>query len=459
MHVNTVCATVCMRDSLYRSLFYYSVMKRISVICCIFSTVAVLIAPCASLAQSITINSVSATQFCAGDPIAVTFTVSGTWARNNAFTLQLSDTGGSFSNGVFTNIGSIADTIAGTFTISSAVPAEVTYSPHYRIRVVGVSQSFIASADNGSDISIGTADHHQFQQFTAWTINTPITFNLFSLGPPSKNADTLYWNFGDGANPATAVEVPSRNSQYSHTTTYSTAGLKTVVAKSISPGGCTASDTLLTYIFDCSPHPIPHNAYIIDKDSDLNNADPRIPIRMYANIWVNPGVRLTGGEFDTIFAEAGSTIGDGPGNTVFLHPGAMYNGRTAYVVIYAEGASVDPHFAGGPTLKCDSVHFDYSIAPPNLAMGINVETGAVDINAVPARIEISPNPTNGLVTLTGIPADAHVTAMNVLGEIVAEIKVLDDGSATLQLSHEAAGTYYLRIASNSRVVTKKIVKE
>ncbi|MFI5202806.1 MAG: hypothetical protein ACHQNE_10505, partial [Candidatus Kapaibacterium sp.] len=276
-------------------------MKRIKLIS--LAAAALLFAmQSAAWAQTITINSISGTQFCAGDPLAVTFTATGTWGPTNAFTLQLSDTGGSFGNGVFTNIGSLADSIAGTFTISSAMPAQVDYSPHYRVRVIGGSPSYIASADNGSDISIGTADHHQFQQLTAWTINTPITFTLFSTGPPSKNADTVYWSFGDGADPATAIDAPSFDGNFRHATTYSTSGLKTVVAKSVSQGGCSVSDTLLTYIFDCSSHPIPHNAFVIDKDSNLNNVDPSIPIRMYANIWVNPGVTVTGGEFDTIFA-------------------------------------------------------------------------------------------------------------------------------------------------------------
>lgn len=399
-------------------------------------------------AQSISMGSLSGSSFCAGDTISVGFTATGFFGHKNAFTLQLSDPTGSFGN--FHNIGSLTDTLPGTFAIHAVIPP-LNSSTHYRMRVISAIP-YMATADNGSDLSIGTGDHHRFQEFTAWTINTPFTFNLFEGQGNVEQRDSLYWQFDSGADPQTASGVFNRPST-SQTTTYSTAGPKTVVATSVSPVGCVASDTLLTYIFDCSPRAIPHNAYVIDKGMDLDHNDA-IP-HLYANIWVNPGVTVTGGEFDTIYAEAGSTIGDGPGNTVFLHPGAIYNGRTAYVVVYADGASVDPKFAGGPTLHCSALDFDYTDAPPNAAF----PHSAVAINSVP-DITISPNPTSGIVSIHNAPAqDMDISVLSILGETLMQKKSVQQRDISLDLTKLASGTYYIRISWGSIVITKKIVRD
>src|ERR1035437_7806754 len=114
------------------TLLRYLAMKRILTILSLFSAIALLAMPGATRAQTITLNSVSATRFCAGDPIAVSFTVSGGWGKNNAFTFQLSDASGSFDV-TFTYLGSVIDTAAGTFTIVSTIPLRAAYSDQYRI--------------------------------------------------------------------------------------------------------------------------------------------------------------------------------------------------------------------------------------------------------------------------------------------------------------------------------------
>jgi hypothetical protein len=77
-----------------------------------------LLVPETSHAQGISINSVSSSSFCAGDPISVSITVTGYWGHKNAFTLQLSESDGSFTP-TFNNIGSIVDSVPGTFAIVS----------------------------------------------------------------------------------------------------------------------------------------------------------------------------------------------------------------------------------------------------------------------------------------------------------------------------------------------------
>src|SRR5438046_10134572 len=93
-------------------------------------------------AQSVAINTISGSHFCAGDTISVTFTATGSWRAGNAFILQLSDPTGSFSNG-FRNIGSLVDTLPGTFTIDTTIWARS--STHYRFRILAASP-YITSA-------------------------------------------------------------------------------------------------------------------------------------------------------------------------------------------------------------------------------------------------------------------------------------------------------------------------
>ena len=131
---------------------------------------------CTSLAQgqSVTINSISGASFCDGDSISVTFTAMGFWGHRNAFTLQLSDPNGSFSNN-FQNLGSIVDTLPGTFTINTITLGNGGL--HYRFRILAAIP-YIISADNGSDIAFWDKPYVSFtNSITAESVGTPITFD------------------------------------------------------------------------------------------------------------------------------------------------------------------------------------------------------------------------------------------------------------------------------------------
>jgi PKD repeat protein len=417
-------------------------MKRISTILSLFSAIALFAMPGAAGAQTLTLNSVSATQFCAGDPFSVTITATGTWEHNNAFTVQLSDSGGGFNN-VFTNLGSVKDTAPGTFTISSSMPSNV--GTHYRLRVMG-AYPYIVSADNGTDITIAGVPGAEMHLSTNVALEgDTIIFTAASNG----TGNSYSWDFGSGANPATSTDS-------SAAVWYSTSGTKPVHLTVTSPFGCASTISNSTsgtgvYVFSCNPA-IPSNAYI-----DSTNYPPS-----WVNIWVVPGAATNGYvEHATIFAEPGSSIGGGIDNVVYLKDGAAYSGGLSNTVIYSPGASVNKSGSQSCTfLPCSSLSFDYHNAPPNSIMHINDGSAGVATPSAPlALIEVSPNPTNGIVAMQGAPANAQVQVMNVLGVAVREIPKITESNFTLDLSTLPAGTYYIRIASNNGVVTKKIVKE
>jgi hypothetical protein len=99
----------------------------------------------ASSSTSATTGSVSPSTVCAGSPVSVPFTISGTFNAGNIFTAQLSNSSGSFASPV--SIGTLSGTTAGT--IPATIPANTTpTSSGYLIRVVASNPATIGSSSS-----------------------------------------------------------------------------------------------------------------------------------------------------------------------------------------------------------------------------------------------------------------------------------------------------------------------
>jgi gliding motility-associated-like protein len=86
-------------------------------------------------------------RYCPGNSISVSFTINncaGNFNPGNIFTLQLSDSSGSFSAPVA--IGSLTGILPGT--IFGSIPSNTLPGKGYRIRIISSDQSFISSAFN-----------------------------------------------------------------------------------------------------------------------------------------------------------------------------------------------------------------------------------------------------------------------------------------------------------------------
>lgn len=441
------------------------------------------------VAQTLTINSVSATQFCPGDPISVTFTATGTWQNSNAFTLQLSDANGSFASG-FQNLGSIIGTQPGTYTLVSAIPS-TSYSTAYRCRITGAKPDSV-SDDNGVDIQVGEIPilFHLLPISTP-AVGIPYHVNIDPLGGRGNPFhDTINIDFGEGASPATLSRLWGGTPTF-WKTTYATGGWKTIIARAIAPGGCWVADTVQKYAFDCTAPAIPANAMIINSSHGMTDdtlitydttitadtvysADTVITFdtSVHRNVtitpatsidgktlWINPGISFSGGSYDTIFAEAGTNIYRGDHNIVYLNPGAAYSGNCsgecATIVIYKTGASMS---GPTPSLECPDLIFDYSSAPPNSIMHIN-ERSVVQSENSAQQITLRPNPTEGIVSVQGVSSNTMVLVMNVLGHVVQRLEMCAPLNASIDLSGLSRGTYYFRFTSDNGVTTKRIVKQ
>ncbi len=403
-------------------------------------------------AQSVTIGAIPGSRFCAGDPISVSFTATGTWGRRNAFTLQISDPSGSFSNG-FLNLGSLVDTLPGTFTINATMPSAA--STHYRLRILAANP-YVTSADNGSDIAIATAPgaFTFYPTSIAGAVGTTVSFAASINDHDEADArDTGHWDFGSGATPATATTtaidygggyVGLAQAQ----TTYSTTGDKTITLRTVKAGGCPSTPTnAMIHIYDCSIPSIPHDAIVVDSVGQA------VSKKTY---WVNPGATLFFGDGDTIFAEPGSKVygPTSPGYCVmYMKPGSVLNSRNGdNVVIFSDGASLSTK-SSDFTLNCPTLDFDYTNAPPNHPLAVLGELKSV-------LITLSPNPTRGMLQVQGLPpGNTTVSVFNLLGQLVVLQKDLRTRECTLDLSKLLPGAYYVRISSANSVVTKKVVRE
>ena len=419
-------------------------MKTRAFIFFIIAICAIFFAPGFSNAQTITIGAISDSRFCTGDSVSVGFTATGFFGHKNAFTLQLSDSGGNFSN-AFRNLGSVMDTLPGTFTISAMIPTDLFYSAHYRFRILAAIP-YILSSDNGKDISIGLKPlsisieqgEPNWPRFVG--LSTSLSVNI--SGP----VDSIYADFGVDANPR-FLAAASGNSPTMYST-YSSVGDKTIFVRA-GNSNCSLSRSYTIHVFDCSSPVIPHYAKVIDSNIFFGGGNQVF--------WVNPGVtaNFNGSYQDTIFAEAGASIIGGQNSIVYLKPGASYQGisRGENGLIYAAGSSrtsADWDYK----YPCPDLSFDYSKAPPNVAHPLSV---SADINL--KSITLSPNPTKGILTIHGITSnDLNVSVYTILGKSVMEFKNLHSLDFTLDLSKLVPGTYYIRFSSVNSVITKKIIK-
>jgi photosystem II stability/assembly factor-like uncharacterized protein len=80
-------------------------------------------------------------------------------------------------------------------------------------------------------------------------------------------------------------------------------------------------------------------------------------------------------------------------------------------------------------------------------------------NAATIEIEVSPNPTNGIVTVHGVAAGARVEVASILGERVMNLAGTGATDRTLDLSSFRAGSYFIRVSCAGSATTKMIVKE
>jgi len=73
---------------------------------------------------------------------------------------------------------------------------------------------------------------------------------------------------------------------------------------------------------------------------------------------------------------------------------------------------------------------------------------------------IYPNPTTGLITITGLLQEAtRITVYNVLGELVYDQLMTDPDNALIDLSNLPDGVYLLQLQYGREIMRGKIIKQ
>jgi PKD domain-containing protein len=404
-----------------RTIGFYAALTIISVISVV------------SRSQSITTSPLSITSICPGGTFDVSYTATGTFDEKNAFTVQLSDAAGSFTN--FLNIGSLVKTTT-SGTITAKVPLTAAAGSGYRVRVIG-SMPYTVGTDNGGDLSVGVVPSSSFS----------ISKNLLMMGDAVEFKNTavagvLYaWDFGDGAIPPTA------NGPGPILVTYTTPGSKTVSLTATAPSGCSSTRVQAAgsynsiNVYSCTPA-IPKEAQV---DSVTRNYGTG-----HGYIWVQSGITFitNTGEF-VVFAEPGSSVslpGTG-GMTVYLREGASYTGGAtgSHVIIHDPGASLNA-LRHETVFECSSLTFDYKDAPPNRFRPVE----AVGDEAVVAGVRVYPMPASNMLYVDCGDGLKEVVLYNELGQDALRAAGGLTSKLQLNVSSLPPGTYYLRLSYANR---------
>ncbi len=139
-------------------------------------------------------NSFTDTLFCAGDTFSVPSVVSSNFQSSNTFTVQLSDSSGSFASVV--NIGMANTNTAGS--ISCTIPFNTIAGIHYRIRIVSSSPMDTSEYD-GFSIHIKAIPYHSLSS------NSPLcTGDSLHLNDTASSVSSFTWNGPNSFNSTSA---------------------------------------------------------------------------------------------------------------------------------------------------------------------------------------------------------------------------------------------------------------
>jgi hypothetical protein len=383
-------------------------------------------------AQTITLGPITKLTYCTGDTMIVPYQSSGTFNSGNIFTLQLSDSNGSF--GHFSNAEQLS-AFAGTFMHPFSGIGQ-----HFRVRIIS-SDPYEASSDNGNDIvvsmlpspSIFIINLNNPTMPRYWGIG--LTGNELSFHDTSNEpAGSKYlWRFS--GNPVLADSTDSLVNVI-----YDKDGHQSGGVFATNPSGCEGTIFSNYYIGSCKPT-IPQSAIVVTGNYSTTD-DGNV-------VWVKPGgtVTVESAGCPTVYAEPGSIVNNQAGECVvfYLRAGASLTGNMPHrpsVFILSSGMalSFNNNIYGIDTFYCDSLTFDYSQIPASVAEN-------------PAPI-LSLTQTGDHLFANSEETPTEIRIMNILGAEVLSQR--GTGELDVDLSPLPAGVYFAQVQSGGAWEVKKI---
>jgi len=411
---------------------------------------------CNIFSQSITVTSVSKTQFCVGDEFTVDYTATGTFNDDNVFVVQLSYPDGNFNN--FYNIGNLKTTNSGT--ISCKTPNDLSTNFNYKIRIIS-SKPYIVGTIYDNYLSIYAQVNPYFEpEKRGYLIGDEVIFLN-----KSSNATNFDWDFGVGASPSTF------NGRTPPHVIYSNEGLKSVTLSAKNDGGCLKTYTLgnskdpdnVLCLYSCKPK-IDSNAVVITNDTSITYGNSDVWICSsgkcnavfsdYRNFFIEPGGTLV---YDRSFPKTAKAIYAKPGACIIVPE------YLTFPIVHSNGISInfiDNWYADETyELICDDLEFDYSEAPE---AGKIAQHLAVDDASLINNLNIFPNPSDGLIniSLSSESPTFEISIIDVLGNEIYKEKINNSQTTwngKIDLSGFSSGIYFVKIFDRNKSITKSIV--
>ncbi|MFH1051039.1 MAG: T9SS type A sorting domain-containing protein [bacterium] len=397
-----------------------------------------------AFSQTITVTSVSKTQFCVGDEFTVDYIATGTFDDDNVFVVQLSYPDGDFSR--FQNIGNLKTVNSGT--VSCKIPEDCDSNKTYKLRIMS-SKPYIVSdvfKDNLSIFRYGYPSFEISSQFSLPNLEIKITNE-------ARYSISCYWEFGDDAVP------PNYAGWNPPPVKFLTPGKKWMRLYANGEGNCTKSQTKYLTILECNVK-IDSSAKVIDTIINENTSHG-------SYYWIcSNGVYNCNDAFygKAIYMEAGATANIDlieASTRIYMKPGACLNINYGWymVVLYSDASSINC-YDNITKLKCDDLEFDYSEAPVagKIAQHLDVDD-ATSLN----NLNIFPNPSDGLLNIS-LNSEAPIftiTIFDVLGNVIFSNKIENMGGSwngKIDLSGNPSGIYFIKFSNISKNIIKKIIR-
>lgn len=215
--------------------------------------------------------------------------------------------------------------------------------------------------------------------------------------------------------------------------------------------GATLDKDAYIYVVD-------YNAYSLNNSVRLNNYTSKSSDNI---ILVSPKLNKIAGSILKFYAKADQSstliIGTLNGNnsnaifTPFSQQITLTNDYKEFTIDFKEYSGTDQYigFKNVSLVSYTPVTLDnIMLEEPNL------NTNAFD----KSNFSYFPNPVKNILNLSSIQNMSHVAVFNMIGQKVLEAKI-DTKATQLNLSTLTKGTYLLKIASDGRISTIKIIKE
>jgi len=384
-------------------------------------------------AQTISIASVSASGYCVGDTMVVSYETSGSFGAQNMFTLQLSDASGSFAN--FKNASQSAKR-SGSLRYAMSVIGK-----HYRARVIS-SDPPITSSDNGFDIDVEPLPIPKLTWQRNFATKPIHYYTMGFVGDMITFRDTVQEAPGSSGTWKVSGDRDVIDSNGSAiTVTYRSTGFEQASISVMNPNGCKGAASIYPY-FIASRHPkIPRTVHMATGTYLMKNGDSIVLARAGANVTLQNGLTHA-----TIYAEPNSSIQCNSAEEVLIYllPGAAIQGVgniSEGVIVHPSSVTILPNqFVDIDTLITDDLSFDMS----------DITGSVVENNAHTLSI----TQTSGHLLASGDDQTIEVRLMNLLGQEVMSQHGFRE--ADVDTTSLPSGVYIAIAESGGQRLTKKI---